>query len=151
MAIEERNGKFYNKNGQEVPKGFVDNMFKAGGPSGNPKGRPKRRTLSEELHSLLQKEQKDGMTNMQALAIVILKQARKGRFPFIKEIFERMEGKVADKTQITGADGKPLFEVMDLSDGERRTNFYQLLRGSIASTDDGGIGPSRLRSNGESN
>ena len=149
MAIEERNGKFYNKNGQEVPKGFVDNMFKAGGPSGNPKGRPKRRTLSEELHSLLQKEQKDGMTNMQALAIVILKQARKGRFPFIKEIFERMEGKVADKTQITGADGKNLFSIMDLSDGERRTNFYELLRGSIASTDDGGERSSRLRGNGE--
>ena len=150
MAITKRNGKYYDKNGAEVSQGFVDGIFKKG-QIANPKGRPKRRTLSEELHSLLQKEQKDGMTNMEALAVVILKQARKGRFPFIKEIFERMEGKVADKTQITGADGKPLFDVMDLSDGKRRSNFHELLQGSIASTDDGGIRSGRIRGDGIEN
>tara|TARA_Y100000310_G_scaffold339596_1_gene432758 strand:- start:888 stop:1340 length:453 start_codon:yes stop_codon:yes gene_type:complete len=150
MAITERNGKFYRADGKEVSKAFADGRFKKGEVA-NPNGRPKKRTLSEELRDLLSQEQKPGMTNMQALAIVILKQAKKGRFPFIQEIFNRMEGKVADKTQISGTDGKPLFETMDLSDAKRRTNFYELLSGSVASINDGGIGPSRLRGDGVEN
>jgi hypothetical protein len=152
MPIEERDGKFYTPAGMEVSEGFANQTFKKGSEwKGNRLGRPKKKTLSEELYDLLHTEKKDGVTHLEALAKVILQQAQRGRFPFIKEILERMEGKVADKTQLSGLDGKPLFEVMDMSDEKRRDSFYRLLSGSIASTDDGGVGPSRLRGDGIEN
>lgn len=150
MGFEKKDGKWYTSKGQPVSEAFVNKCFKKG-EAGNPNGRPKRKTISEQIRDLLQQEGKNGKTNLEELAEVIIKQAKKGRYPFIKEIFERMEGKVADKTQISGADGKPLFDVMDLSDGKRRDNFYELLRGSISSVDDGSVRPGSIRSNGEQN
>tara|TARA_Y100001949_G_scaffold166405_1_gene163045 strand:+ start:341 stop:811 length:471 start_codon:yes stop_codon:yes gene_type:complete len=156
MPIEERDGKFYtpaaNGGMKEVSEGFANQSFKKGSEwKGNRLGRPKKKTLSEELYDLLHTEKKDGVTHLEALAKVILQQAERGRFPFIKEVLERMEGKVADKTQLSGLDGKPLFEVMDMSDEKRRDSFYRLLSGSIDSTNDGSERSGSLRGDGLKN
>ena len=156
MPIEERDGKFYtpaaNGGTKEVSEGFANQSFKRGSEwKGNRLGRPKKKTLSEELYDLLHSEKKDGVTHLEALAKVILQQAERGRFPFIKEVLERMEGKVADKTQLSGLDGKPLFEVMDMSDEKRRDSFYRLLSGSIDSTNDGSERSGSLRGDGLKN
>jgi len=121
------------------------------GQSGNPKGRPKKRTLSEELRDFIDQEMRDaegngkGITHRQALARVIVKQALSGKFPFVKEIFDRLEGKVADRTEITGPSGEPI-EILDLSSKGKRESFYRLLS---SATDGGDKRSGSVRYNGE--
>lgn len=68
------------------------------GQSGNPKGRPKN-----TLTSLLEKHlNENGEVEKQALIEELVKLAKtsqgRGQIPALKEIFERMDGKVADKS-----------------------------------------------------
>tara|TARA_B100001123_G_C15308018_1_gene1023368 strand:+ start:1264 stop:1704 length:441 start_codon:yes stop_codon:yes gene_type:complete len=145
------------KNGNGAPKkdgrknngqheAFKSKQWKKG-QSGNPKGRPKGKTLSEEIKAMLHDELKggDGLTHLEAIARVMVKEALKGKFPFAKEILERTEGKVADKTELTGASGDPI-EILDLSSKDRRADFYRLLSGA---TDSSVERSSRVRYNGE--
>lgn len=127
-------------------KAFVDRKWKPG-QSGNPNGRPKGKTLSEEIRYALAEEIKGGggLTYMEAIAKVIIKEALKGKFPYTKEILERMEGKVADKTEITGSGGDPI-QILDLSNKEKRDSFYRLLSGATHSRNKR---PGGIRNNGE--
>ena len=111
---------------------FLNNQWKPG-QSGNPKGRPKKKSISEELHDLmedLRKRKNKNMTTREALAEVIIEQALAGRFTFMKEILDRTEGKVADKVQMSGPQGEPLFQFMNLSEKNDRDTFYKLLQRS---------------------
>lgn len=134
------------RNGNGQNKAFVEKKWKPG-QSGNPKGRPKKKTLSEEIQGLLDDTMKGagGMTHREALARVIIKEALRGKFQFTKEIYERMEGKVADKTELSGADGDPI-EILDLSNKDKRADFYRLLSGAKNS---GSERSSRIQYNGE--
>lgn len=117
------------------------------GVSGNPKGRPKQKTISEELRDVLDQEMRgaNGITHLEAMAKVMIKEALKGKFPFAKEILERTEGKVADKTELTGASGEPI-QILDLSNKDKRADFYRLLSGA---TDSGDKRSRRIQYNGE--
>jgi hypothetical protein len=42
------------------------------------------------------------------MAIAAAKQAMKGNSPYFKEIIERIDGKVTDKTELTVNNGKPI-------------------------------------------
>jgi len=69
------------------------------GQSGNPKGRPKGSGITDRLKKLLEKE--DGKI-ADALAQSIISAALRGDYRFVKEILDRVEGKVTDKLDIDG-------------------------------------------------
>jgi len=100
------------------------------GQSGNPKGRPKRKTLSEAVYEVLMEEfPNTGKTNLEMLARVIVKEAMKGKFPFAKEILDRLEGKVELGLTLNGAalagNGDVNINILNLTDDELRG--YQAL------------------------
>lgn len=73
------------------------------GQSGNPNGRPKRKTITERMASILELEKLDGVEvpKGECVADVVARQivvhACHGRFPYAKELIERLEGKVPDR------------------------------------------------------
>lgn len=79
------------------------------GQSGNPGGRPRGRSITARLREKLDAD--DGKL-AELIVKVMIREAAKGKFQFAKEILERTEGKVADKRELTGADGGPI-EVTD--------------------------------------
>jgi hypothetical protein len=70
------------------------------GQSGNPGGRRKGESLTSRIADILARETIDGRRISggrclaDLLAEVIVMQALKGKFPFVREVFERMDGKV---------------------------------------------------------
>ena len=91
MAEEERDnkGRFLAGNQYEIQKGEVK----------NPKGAPKGRRITTLIEEALDREE-GGRKVAEILAEQILKQALSGNYQFVREILERIEGKVADR--ITG-------------------------------------------------
>lgn len=75
-------------------KGFVP------GRSGNPGGRPKGRTLTGVLRDLMEREH-NGRPVIEILAERVLKEALMGKFPFAKELWDRVEGKPAERHDLT--------------------------------------------------
>lgn len=71
------------------------------GESGNPKGRPKGRNLTEAILARLDQEH-NGRPLVEILADRVIKEALSGKFPFAKELWDRIEGKVTDKHEIEG-------------------------------------------------
>ena len=95
-----------NKGRPEPPK---EHRWKPG-QSGNPSGRPKG---SISFDALLRRElAKNDKELATAMVKVMIREALKGRFPYTKEILDRIDGKPADRTVITGAGGGPI-EVVD--------------------------------------
>lgn len=88
------------KNGNVPP---AEHRWKPG-QSGNPKGRPKGR-LTGRLSRLLRQYELDGASIPQgqrvadALVIEWIKKALDGSYYHLKEILERIEGKVADRLE----------------------------------------------------
>jgi len=91
MAEEERDnkGRFLSGNQYEIKKGEVK----------NPKGAPRGKRITTLIEEALEKEH-GGRKVAEVLAEQILKQALSGNYQFVREILERIEGKVADR--ITG-------------------------------------------------
>lgn len=90
-----------------------DTQFKPGN-NANPGGRPKGRSVTARLRDLLDavdiggKPLLDGKQVADLLAEVIIKNALKGDHRFVATVLDRTEGRVVDKTEITGKDGAPL-------------------------------------------
>jgi hypothetical protein len=98
------------------------------GESGNPGGRPKRNPLTDYLKEQLEQEipqsmldaMKDGPrlvflevygdkpTFGQMIAFKLVAMSAKGDVMAIRELLDRVEGKVAQKTQLTGLDDAPI-------------------------------------------
>lgn len=84
------------------------------GQSGNPSGKSKGQTVTARLRDLLDavelggKALPDGKQVADLLAEVIVKNALKGDHRFVSTVMDRIEGKVVDKTEVTGKDGSPL-------------------------------------------
>lgn len=90
----QNNGKF----GKGNPHRFKP------GISGNPAGRPKFRTLSESLRAFLEQpidKRKGSPTLAEEIAEAILKKARKGDVKAFIAIADRVEGKPAQKVELT--------------------------------------------------
>ena len=90
------------------------------GQSGNPKGRPKKADcltslLKEEIEKV-DPEDKDGRTHMEMIVDATMRLAKNGNATALKEIWERMDGKVRDKLELTG--GAEL--VQRLTEGRKR-------------------------------
>ena len=71
------------------------------GVSPNPKGRPKKASLTYLIERVLREkvESPDGKRRALAdiIARVFVKEAAKGKFPFAKEVIDRVDGKVPDR------------------------------------------------------
>jgi hypothetical protein len=86
------------------------------GQSGNPGGRPRKLPISDALREILETiDPKDrqkrtfGALLAQKLLDEVLK--KKGKLPIsiVQEIADRVEGKPTQRTELTGAEGQPLF------------------------------------------
>ena len=80
--------------------------FKSGAEwRGNAKGRPPGRSITAMLRDMLDqttfdgKELPDGKTVASLVAEVIIRGALAGRFPFLKMLLDRTEGKVRDRVE----------------------------------------------------
>jgi hypothetical protein len=67
------------------------------GQSGNPSGRPKGSSLTARLRKLL--EQDDGKL-AETLAKVAVREAAKGKYQHLKEVWDRVDGTLVTKIQI---------------------------------------------------
>lgn len=73
------------------------------GQSGNPKGRPKGLSITTLLHQLLDKLAPGTQLSIaEALTNVAVREAMKGDFRFFKEIWDRVDGPVAQKLEVEG-------------------------------------------------
>lgn len=74
------------------------------GQSGNPSGKPKTKHITDILGKLLDAEASEGKTNAEAIAeelIKLVKDAKqRGYAPMLKELLDRVEGKVPDTHKI---------------------------------------------------
>ena len=72
------------------------------GVSGNPAGRPKRcNTMTDALKCILRERDAEGMTTRERVARALVAAALDGNIAAIKEIMERMDGKVEQREEIT--------------------------------------------------
>ncbi|MHA1572471.1 MAG: DUF5681 domain-containing protein [Alphaproteobacteria bacterium] len=90
------------------------------GQSGNPKGRPKEKTLTERLRDRLDAD--DGKL-ADAIVAVLIREAAKGKFPFAKEIIDRIDGRSIERREISGPDGDA---IRVAADDVRSRLLYQL-------------------------
>src|SRR4051812_34704183 len=91
--------RFPDKQGNNRAVGYgappLETRFRPG-RSGNPAGRPKRRTLGKRIVGLLEctelegRALPEGMCVADLLAEAIVKQALEGKFPFAKEVWDRI-------------------------------------------------------------
>ena len=66
------------------------------GQSGNPSGYSKDRRMTNELLRQLEAEGK-----LAGVVTALVREAQKGSFQHIREIFDRLDGKVASKVEVT--------------------------------------------------
>jgi hypothetical protein len=92
-----------------VPFPNPDTQFKPG-QSGNPDGHSKKRRLTSALIKAIETKGLDD-----PFVMVGLKEALKGNFRFWAYIFDRVDGKVTDKLDVTSGDEplQPVFEIVD--------------------------------------
>lgn len=80
------------------------------GRSGNPSGRP-RKVLTEKLDAYLDqptpadKRKKKKRTHADRIVQTTVRLAERGNVSAIREVFDRVEGKVAQRTELSGPSG----------------------------------------------
>jgi len=79
------------------------------GQSGNPNGRPKSKPFKEAIQRALT-EAGDDKASLQAVATALVDKAMQGDVPAIKEIADRLDGKVPQGI-IGGEEGDPAITV----------------------------------------
>jgi hypothetical protein len=78
------------------------------GVSGNPNGRPKGSSITARIRARCAQDTDDGRTIAERIADRFVAEALKGKFPFAREVLDRVDGKVTEKVEINGADGGPI-------------------------------------------
>ena len=106
------------------------------GQSGNPKGRPKKADcltslMREELEKVDPKD-KGKRTHKELVVIATIELAKQGNSTALKEVWERMDGKVKDKLELDDKrDSKEavllskVFTIEELKEMERRCGEYE--------------------------
>jgi len=85
------------------------------GESGNPKGRPKGTSIQAIIRRIVSENEGE---IAEALVKSAIKNALKGDYRFWKEILDRVDGKVPEALEHTGADGQPLTVVINRPGGK---------------------------------
>jgi hypothetical protein len=79
------------------------------GQSGNPTGKPKQKPLRDALLLAIKRVDKDDKIKLNAMAEALVEKALAGDVMAFREIADRVEGKVAQQTIVTGdEDGGPV-------------------------------------------
>lgn len=104
------------------------------GQSGNKGGSSKKQRLTSELKRLL--DEKDGLST--ALMSMAVNRALKGDFRFFKEIIERIDGKVSDKTEVKVVNPQPQQTPQQILAALREAHGLDPLTGKPKATDGGG-------------
>jgi hypothetical protein len=96
--------EMYNEKSRKNLKPFSSNNQ----PKKN--GRPKGSlSLTNEIKKVLEGfDESSKKTILELLAIAAAKQAMKGNSAYFKEIIERVDGKITDKTELTLKNGEPI-------------------------------------------
>jgi phage I-like protein len=89
----------------EEPKRVIGRPFQPG-QSGNPNGRPKSKPFKEALQRALNAAG-DDRDMLEAVATALVGKAMMGDVPAIKELADRMDGKVTQPIE-GDADGEPI-------------------------------------------
>ena len=100
---------------------MVANKWKKGQPSPNPKGRPKGSLdvwarIRQTLQQRVKQGEHKGKEFLDLVAIAFVKEVVKGKWPQMKELLDREEGKVPDR--FANADGSNI-ELVDRSTWDR--------------------------------
>ena len=109
------------KAGKWAHKNSLVNMQKAGQPTKNPKGRPKLGlTISEATRAIIEsRDPKTGKKIADSVARKIVEQAMAGNSQFMQMLLDRVEGKVLQRQELTGAEGGPIrITAEELTDDE---------------------------------
>ncbi len=72
------------------------------GVSGNPGGRPKNRSTKAVLNELLEMLDSQGITARERLAEVVLAKALKGNIRFVRELYDRADGRPKQAVDLDG-------------------------------------------------
>jgi hypothetical protein len=78
-----------------MPGGITGKGWKPG-QSGNPGGRPKGQSITARLRAVLEQEH-NGKALMDLLAERIAKEALAGKFHFVKEVLDRLDGRAKER------------------------------------------------------
>ncbi|MEX2218510.1 MAG: DUF5681 domain-containing protein [Phycisphaerales bacterium] len=81
------------------PGGVTGKGWKPG-QSGNPGGRPRGESITATLRRLVAETEHNGRPIQDLLAEVLLKEALKGKYPFAREILERLDGRVSERHEV---------------------------------------------------
>jgi hypothetical protein len=123
------------KNGRPLPP--VETRWKKG-TSGNPRGRPKKQDcLTQLLREEIQKicpADREKRSWKQLIIFATLQLAMKGNATALKEVWERLDGKVlqTEKLQLGGIDGKQVTIEVVYSDRQNESNPNQHSANSAA-------------------
>jgi len=99
------------------------------GRSGNPRGRPRRGScLADLLRRELDRAGPAGVAQKEAIVNKLVELAFEGDLRAIDMIFDRLEGRPAQRQELTGAEGAPLL-VGRMSDDEIREHLARVLHG----------------------
>jgi hypothetical protein len=90
---------------RELSPEFIAQQWKPG-QSGNPSGRPKKKPVTEALERLLNSE--ENAEEIAKALLDVVKARGKGTVSAAKEITDRVEGRVSEKVEHSGADGGPI-------------------------------------------
>jgi hypothetical protein len=71
------------------------------GQSGNPGGRPKNESVTATIRRMLQGEH-NGRPIQDILVERMIKEALSGKYPFLRELLDRAEGRPNQKVEVTG-------------------------------------------------
>ena len=90
---------------RELPEALRRNCFKPG-QSGNPGGRPKK--LTQPLEAFLARKDKSGKQYAQLLIEAMVKRAISRSDTLVKEIFDRVEGRIPPAEETSGSRGNTI-------------------------------------------
>ena len=90
---------------RELPEALRRNCFKPG-QSGNPGGRPKK--LTQPLEDFLARKDKKGRQYAQLLIEAMVKRAISRSDTLVKEIFDRVEGRITRAEETSGSRGNTI-------------------------------------------
>ncbi len=80
---------------KELPEALKKNLWQKGAASPNPTGRKKGAGITDALLAIMaQVDDKTGLTGAQEIALATFKLAKKGHPIALREVWERIEGKV---------------------------------------------------------
>jgi hypothetical protein len=78
------------------------------GQSGNPGGRPKGESITATLRRLLEQEH-NGKSVQEILAEKVLREALSGKYSFVKELLDRLDGRPNQKVELATPENVTIF------------------------------------------